>query len=301
MKDQKKKENALEEILQKSNVLERLPMEAIFTPDTMNRLTKAFGYDDEDEEEEEKRREAEHLRKLLVIWLLAREHWQLEGITEISYERMRELSEKFAEAIEDTKSLPETAALEAAQDIETVRKEKQDALESWITELEEEAMAAINQEIENAASYSNKVRDVLDQNEWLGILQNVTPVRPLDPQQEKSAIQEIQLGVIGVLTASYSNLLIRNKDHVYDAELARQNFDGNAEQFAASREFSQMVTSMPGRDAWEKAMNLRKLAEAGGGENITNEFKRLRDANRKQQKTEAAAQPEKAKEMGLSK
>ena len=51
MKDQKKKENALEEILQKSAVLERLPMEAIFTPDTMNRLTKAFGYDDEDEEE----------------------------------------------------------------------------------------------------------------------------------------------------------------------------------------------------------------------------------------------------------
>lgn len=108
-------------------------------------------------------------------------------------------------------------------------------------------------------------------------------------------------GFLGLRGSSPEHDLIRNKDHVYDAELARQNFDGNAEQFAASREFSQMVTSMPGRDAWEKAMNLRKLAEAGGGENITNEFKRLRDANRKQQKPEAAAQPEKAKEMGLSK
>ena len=52
------------------------------------------------------------------------------------------------------------------------------------------------------------------------ILRSVNPVRPADPEEERCAIQEVQLGVVGILTAKYSHRLISSKDSPYDDNCA---------------------------------------------------------------------------------
>ena len=298
--DSREHGRTLEEILESSGILGRVPLSMLFPTDTLERLNRYFGYRNDEEDEEKKRRETERLRALFVIWLLAAEQWNLEGILDVSYERMQELAVKFADAVEEIRLIPETAetvpdAPDEAQD---------DAVTKWIDVLREKALETITAQNDHGRpAYSERVTDVLDQGEWLGILRSVDPVRPADPQEEQRAIEEVQLGVVGILTAIYSSRLIRSKDSIYDAECARSSFDDNAAQFADSEEFRQLCTGIHGRDPWEKAMNLRKFAGSDGGQRLVNEFARLREAGRKRKletaEPEALSKP--SKEMRRSK
>ena len=299
--DSQEQRSSLEEMLEQSGILGRVPLSLLFPPDTCKRLNLYFGYNDEEEDEEKKERETERLRAIFVIWLLAAEHWELEGILDVPYERMQELAERFADAVEAISLVPEPAEPASDAPEEEMR---DDALEAWIDLLSANALDALLEQMERGhAAYSEKVADVLDQGGWLEVLRGVDPVHPADRQEEQRAIEEVQLGVVGLLTATYSSRLIRSADPPCDADCARSSFDDNAAKIAGSAELRQLYASVSGRDPWEKAMALRELAASDGGQRLVERYARLREANRKQ--TPAAAEPEAAakptKETGLSK
>ena len=107
--DSQEQRSSLEEMLEQSGILGRVPLSLLFPPATCKRLNRYFGYDDEEEDEEKKARETERLRAIFVIWLLAAEHWALEGILDVPYERMQALAERFADAVEEISLVPEPA------------------------------------------------------------------------------------------------------------------------------------------------------------------------------------------------
>ena len=134
------------------------------------------------------------------------------------------------------------------------------------------------------ASLSDKVVDVLDDKQWAERLGDIDPERkPTDPKEQKKIIKEVEDCTVGILNAKFSNKFIGKNEISEDA--AEMFFDVNSEKIQNADVFKRIKNGLKGKDAWEKAMALKKLAEKDGGVKLIETYSQAVIANKKAKKS----------------
>ena len=88
---------------------------------------------------------------------------------------------------------------------------------------------------------------------------------------------------VGILNAKFSNKFIGKNEISEDA--AEMFFDVNSEKIQNADVFKRIKNGLKGKDAWEKAMALKKLAEKDGGVKLIETYSQAVIANKKAKKS----------------
>ena len=156
-------------------------------------------------------------------------------------------------------------------------------------------------------NFETMTYDMMDPNEWLEMLKDVDNIRR-EPQKgmgelqiktleenQKQDIQNIEDAVVGFLVSKFSLLsLQKNEAEFYNEEHARLVFDDNAKKFKKSPLFTKFKETIKGKDDFEKAMNLKKLAETNNGDKLFKYYTKMVLENKAKKQTEASAEKSEA-------
>ena len=156
-------------------------------------------------------------------------------------------------------------------------------------------------------NFETMTYDPLDPKEWLEMIKDVDNIRrePKKGMKESKAkaikenqkqdIRNIEDAVVGFLISKFALYdLEKQKGEFYNEEHARLVFDDNAKRLKGSKLFGQFMETIKGKDDFEKAMNLKKLAESKDGDKLIKEYAKLMRANKNKKKEEASAKKSEA-------
>ena len=137
-------------------------------------------------------------------------------------------------------------------------------------------------------NFETMTHDMMNPNEWLEMIKDVDNIRR-EPKKgmkeaqireieenQKQDIQNIEDAVVGFMIAKFSlRSLQKNESEFYNEEHARLVFDDNAKKLKESPLFAKFKESIKGKDDFEKAMNLKKLAETDNGNKLLKEYSKM--------------------------
>ena len=152
-------------------------------------------------------------------------------------------------------------------------------------------------------NFETMTHDMLDPDEWLEMLRDVDTIRR-EPKKgmkesrikelkanQKQDIQNIEDAVAGFLISKFTLRALNMDDsEFYSEEHARLVFDENTKKLKESPIFAKLKESVKGKDAFEKAMNLKKLAEKDNGVKLLKTFSQMVIENKKNKKEEKKAE-----------
>ena len=129
--------------------------------------------------------------------------------------------------------------------------------------------------------YTSKVFDPDKLEDWVERMKRIGNEKPKTEEEQKKVIKDIKRTAAGMLACKYGHVVDLKENNHYQLEDVM--IGENADKFYKSNEFKQMCELNDGKDAWEKAMNVKKLASKNNGDRLFDTHMKLYKGNRRRE------------------
>ena len=129
--------------------------------------------------------------------------------------------------------------------------------------------------------YTSKVFDPDKLEDWVERMKRIGNEKPKTEEEQKKVIKDIKRTAAGMLACKYGHVVDLKENNHY--QLEDVIISDNAEKFYKSNEFKQMCELNNGKDAWEKAMNVKKLASKNNGDRLFDTHMKIYKGNRRRE------------------